>query len=371
MAGIYIHIPFCKKACHYCNFHFSTTLTHKSVLLDCILQEITKQKDYLEGRTIDSIYLGGGTPSLLSVAELNLIFERLSKDFVVNPNAEVTLECNPDDLSAEYCANLKQYSPVNRLSIGIQSFHEDCLQFMNRAHNASEALSAIENAVNTNFRNLTIDFIYGSPTLSDEGWRQNLKRAFDFPISHLSCYNLTIEENTALAHHVRTGKQSNIDEEKSARQFEILLDATAENGFIHYEISNFAKPDCFAVHNSNYWKGVPYLGIGPSAHSFNGKSRQSNVANNQKYIKAIQGNTLSFEIEYLSSENVHNEYVMTSLRTIWGCDLHKINKAFQANFIRKTEKLLAAGLVEKQNDIFTLTRKGKLMADQVAMDLFE
>ena len=370
MAGIYIHIPFCKKACHYCNFHFSTTLTYKSELLSCILTEIEWQQPYLDNAPIESIYLGGGTPSLLTIAELNQIFEKIQACYVVQNNAEITLECNPDDLTAEYTADLKRYTPINRLSIGIQSFHEDCLRFMNRAHNATEATAAIENAVSANFKDLTIDFIYGSPTLNDEGWLQNLNRAFAFPISHLSCYNLTVEENTALAHHVKTGRQTPVDEEKSARQFGLLIEAAQQHGFIHYEISNFAKPDCFAVHNSNYWKGQPYLGIGPSAHSFNGQSRQANVANNQKYIRAIKENVIPFEIEFLSSENLHNEYVMTSLRTIWGCDVRKIGKEFLADFNSKVTQLEADGLVTVHEATVRLTHAGKFLADQVAIELF-
>ncbi len=371
MAGIYLHIPFCKKACHYCNFHFSTTLTLKNELLTCLRKEIELQKEYLSGVPINSIYFGGGTPSLLSIEELNAIFNTIYSNFEVEKDIEITLESNPDDLTEDYCIELKKSTPVNRLSIGIQSFNDECLSFMNRAHSGKEAIAAIENAQKADFENLTIDFIYGTPTLSDEQWISNLNTAFAFNIPHLSCYNLTVEENTALNHFVKKGKQKPVDEMQSARQFQILVEKTAVNGFEHYEISNYAKSGFRAIHNSSYWEGIPYLGIGPSAHSFDGNSRQSNIANNALYIKSLSNNEMNFEKEVLTLENIHNEYVMTSLRTSWGCDPLKINPFFAENFNKKIAELIEKGWITQNGKNYILTFQGKLLADHIAVTLFE
>ncbi|MCR9286613.1 radical SAM family heme chaperone HemW [Saprospiraceae bacterium] len=373
MAGIYIHIPFCKQACHYCNFHFSTSLKYKSQMVNAIMAEIDIQRDYLKGEQIETIYFGGGTPSLLSKEDLDLFFEKIYAVHTVSENPEITFEANPDDLTLEKLRELKQ-TRINRLSIGIQSFSEEDLQYMNRAHNAKEAENCIRFAQDLGFENLTIDLIYGSPTTSDLQWETNLQTVFDHQIPHISCYCLTIEPKTALAHFVKVGKAKPVDEHQSARQFEMLIHAMKRNEYEHYEISNFAKEGWYSKHNSNYWKGAKYLGLGPSAHSFDGESRQWNIANNAQYLKAIQNGFSSFEKEIISPETRYNEYVMTSLRTSWGCDLNELKKIggeFEKFFLKNVIPFITNELVEeKRNRIYILTEKGKLLADNIAMELF-
>ena len=372
MSGIYIHIPFCKQACHYCNFHFSTSLKYKDEMVQAILKELELQKDYLPDTSIETIYFGGGTPSLLEEKDLNLFFEKIHQLYEVAPTAEITLEANPDDLSLEKLKVLKS-TPINRLSIGVQSFSEADLKFMNRAHNANEAHTCIQNAQSIGFDNLTVDLIYGSPTTSNSQWEQNVQQLFDFDIPHLSCYCLTVEPNTALDHFVKKGKAPAVDEEKSAQQFELLMQMMETNGYDHYEISNFAKPDMYARHNSNYWFGVPYLGAGPSAHSFNGESRQWNITNNALYIKSLEQNELNCEKEILSTDQQYNEYIMTSLRTMWGCDFEKIKKWGEdtvEHFLNKSEVFIKNKTLLKEGQFFKLTRQGKLLADNISMELF-
>ncbi len=372
MAGIYLHIPFCKQACHYCNFHFSTSLKHKTDLLAAIHKEIALQHDYLSNVPVSTVYLGGGTPSLLDASELNALFDQISHYHSISSDAEITLEANPDDLTLDYLKALRK-TPINRLSIGIQSFSEEDLRFMNRAHSAKEAAVCIQNAQAVGFENLTVDLIYGSPTTSHKQWATNLQKVLDFQVPHLSCYCLTVEPQTALAHFVKAGKAKAVDDTHAAQQFEYLQKTTEGAGFIHYEISNFAQPNCYAQHNSNYWKGVPYLGLGPSAHSFNAKSRQWNVAHNAQYIKALQTNELAFEEEILSPAQGYNEYVLTGLRTIWGCDLahiRSIDTRFEAHFLKQSQSFLTTDKMQVQNDNYSLTKTGKLFADNIAMELF-
>jgi oxygen-independent coproporphyrinogen-3 oxidase len=391
MAGIYLHIPFCKQACHYCNFHFSTSLKQKDDMVNAILTELELRKDYLESEPIETIYLGGGTPSLLNPSDLNLIFDKIytlfslippSSSLIPRPSSlippssllipEITLEANPDDLTPLKINELKQ-TPVNRLSIGIQSFSEEDLRFFNRAHTAAESVACIENALAAGFENLTLDLIYGSPTTSDEQWERNLATVFKFGVPHLSCYCLTVEEKTALADFIRKGKALPVDEEKAARQFEIMVTHTLSAGYEHYEISNFAKPGWYSRHNTSYWQGKKYLGVGPAAHSFDGVSRQWNVANNAHYLRAIRTGVVPFEKEILTPEQRYNEYVMTSLRTIWGCNLETIRQMggqFEAHFSQIILPFLRNQTVEKAGDWFFLTRTGKLLADRIAMELF-
>lgn len=372
MAGIYLHIPFCKQACHYCNFHFSTSLRFKDDMVLALIRELDLQSDYLKGTTIESIYFGGGTPSLLSVDELEQILDKISKLHAVSPNTEITLETNPDDLTEVYLAQLAS-SPVNRLSIGIQSFAEEDLQFMNRAHNTNQAFRSLELAKQYGFDNITADLIYGSPTTTDTQWEQNIQTMLQFEIPHLSCYCLTVEPGTALAHFVRKGKVQAVDEIKAARQFQVLIDRLEDAGFFHYEISNFAWPGYLAKHNSNYWKAVPYLGIGPSAHSYNGTSRRWNLANNAKYLKAIGAGTDYFETEILTLSDQYNEYVMTGLRTMWGCDLAKVrqmNLQYLDYFLENVQPFIKKGEIVEEQGIFRLTKAGKLMADHIAASLF-
>lgn len=343
-------------------------------MLQAILKEVELRKDYLNGELIETIYFGGGTPSLLSRAELDLFFEAIYKNFTVSENPEITLEANPDDLTQTKLRELAQ-TPINRLSIGIQSFFDEDLKFMNRAHNATEAKDCLKYAQAVGFENLTIDLIYGSPTTSDTQWEQNLNTIFEFQIPHISCYCLTVEPKTALDHFVKTGKAQPVNEEQSARQFEMLMKAMKQNDYEHYEISNFAKSGWYSHHNSSYWKGAKYLGLGPSAHSFDSSSRQWNVANNAQYLKRInkQDATLFYEKEILSPEQQYNEYVMTSLRTIWGCDLNKVQSfgaQFKSHFLKTVQQFVDNEAVTQNGDTFFLTQKGKLLADQVAMELF-
>ncbi len=334
------------------------------------------RSDYLSGDTLQSIYFGGGTPSLLTEKELSAIFNQIYKTFSIEEDAEVTLEANPDDLTPEKVQILKN-SPVNRLSIGIQSFFEEDLKAWNRAHTAAEAIACIQRVQDAGFENLTADLIYGATTTPDEHWVENIQRLIDFKIPHLSCYALTVEERTALGHFVRKGRVEAPKDEHAARQFEILMKMMAEHGYDHYEISNFAKSGYYAVHNSSYWKGSHYLGIGPGAHSFNGDSRSWNIANNPKYIKAIRQGKQSgiqlYETEYLTLEQKYNEYILTGLRTIWGCSLEHIRSIkpeFEAHFIQKVQPFVEKNWMQEQAKTFTLTQKGKLLADYISAELF-
>jgi oxygen-independent coproporphyrinogen-3 oxidase len=374
MAGIYLHIPFCKQACNYCNFHFSTSLRQKEEMVAAIRREIVLQKDYLEGQIIETVYFGGGTPSLLSTDEILNIWDTLAHTFQNQDLQEVTLEANPDNLTPAYLKALAA-TPVNRLSIGIQSFHEKDLLFMNRAHNAAEADYAVKAAQDSGFENISIDLIYGTPTMSDKDWKDNINTAIALQVPHISSYALTVEPKTALAHAIEKGKSPEPDNNQTATQFELLMEELDRNGYDHYEISNFAVPGRYAVHNTNYWKNRHYLGLGPSAHSFNGSSRQWNVANNPAYIKSIlSDNKVPQELEILSFEDRVNEYLMTSLRTMWGADLNYVSTVFGQD--------IAEGLKEKsiiyqekewmreEDNHLVLTRRGKLLADRIASELF-
>ena len=372
MSGIYIHIPFCKKACHYCNFHFSTQLERKSELVDSIVQEIHWRKEYLSDRNIKTIYLGGGTPSLLDHRELNTIFEAIHKIYNVSTDAEVTLEANPDDLTVPKLKELAN-SPVNRLSIGIQSFYEEDLLYMNRSHDARQAKDCITNALDQGFEELSIDLIYGSPTTSQQMWETNVQKAIEYKTPHLSCYALTVEPKTALAHMIAKEKAAAPDENKAADQFQYLISQTKAAGYLHYEISNLALEGMFSKHNTNYWKGIPYLGIGPAAHSFDGVSRQWNIANNARYMKSVEARNEAdlYQKEILSPVDQTNEYVLTSLRTMWGMDLKKIKIAtHQVQIKAAAEKYLSEGMLERKNNVYILSEKAKFLADGIASELF-
>ncbi|MDQ2753020.1 MAG: radical SAM family heme chaperone HemW, partial [Bacteroidota bacterium] len=312
MAGIYVHIPFCKKACYYCNFHFSTSTLTANEMIYAIGME-AKLRKYYSKEKVTTVYIGGGTPSLLTITHLRTLLEKLRDNFSILSDAEVTLEANPDDINIESLLQWKS-AGINRLSIGVQSFRDADLQWMNRAHNARQALGCIQLATKTGFNNLSIDLIYGTPTLSNEQWIQNIEQAIALDVHHLSCYALTVEPKTALYHLIKEKKVANVDEETQSVQFEILINRLCEAGYEHYEISNFAKPGFQSKHNSSYWQGKPYIGLGPSAHSFNGVSRQWNVANNALYIASLKIGEVPFEIEYLTPQQQLNEYIMTSLR---------------------------------------------------------
>lgn len=341
--------------------------------MDGLMHEILIQKAYLADQTIKTIYFGGGTPSILEVAEIERLIEHIQKHFKVLPDAEITLEANPDDLNTAKVSALKN-SPVNRFSIGVQSFFEEDLRWMNRSHQAKEAEAAIKRVQDAGFENITADLIYGYPLLSDEKWFANIQMMVDFGVSHLSCYAMTVEEGTALHHFIKQGKQNLMNDSQAARQFVQLMERLEQAGFIHYEISNFARPEKESKHNSNYWKGHTYLGIGPSAHSFNGTERQWNVANNNTYLHAIQQGEIPASRETLSVNNRFNEYLMTSLRTIWGVDSAKIKLDFGEHYWANTQQKIVALIdknwIETKADKIFLTREGKLFADHIASELF-
>ncbi len=373
MAGIYIHIPFCKKACHYCNFHFSTSGKHINEMIEGICIEATLQKHYLN-ENIETIYFGGGTPSLLSNENISSIVKVLKDNFFVDEDAEITLEANPDDISEEKLKTWKS-NGINRLSIGVQSFFDEDLLWMNRAHNALQAMKSLEMAQRNGFSNVSIDLIYGSPTLSDENWKNNLEIAFALNVPHLSCYALTVEPHTALDKMIQLNKKENVDSAKQNNHFEMLIQLASSAGYEQYEISNFSKQNFRSKHNSSYWQAKNYLGLGPSAHSFNGDSRQWNAANNVLYLQSIQQKKLPFEIEFLTETQRMNEYIMTALRTIEGIRFSD-DRWIEINENEKNEIIQAAKKWQDNNNILLneggifLTDKGKFFADGIAADLF-
>ena len=372
MAGIYVHIPFCRKACHYCNFHFSTTHSSLPQMVESIVLELRLRKNYLSA-PVSTIYFGGGTPSICSNEQLSNLINEIKSAFTLASNVEMTLEANPDDITIDKLLHWKTIG-INRLSIGVQSFREEDLQWMNRAHNAAQATTAILLAKENGFDNISIDLIYGTPTLSDEQWQQNVQTAIHLQVPHLSCYALTVETRTALDKMIERKKMQAPDPEKQARHFELLMQWMEEAGYEHYEISNFAKPGMRSKHNSSYWQGAHYIGLGPAAHSFNGHSRQWNIANNALYIKGIAAGEVPFEMEELTPNQALNEYIMTSLRTSEGLSFEQVLRTYgedKAMEIRKnaTIYILRENAVIN-NEYLQLTSKGKLLADGIAADLF-
>ena len=372
MSGIYIHIPFCKKACHYCNFHFSTNQNSKSAFIEAVCRELILRKSEYASDEIQSIYFGGGTPTVLDVTELNTILKTVYKNYKVSETAEITLEANPDDLDLEKIKQLSN-TKINRLSIGIQSFHESELSAMNRAHDAEDAKKCLELAT-AYFDNITIDLMFGMPTMSIELWRQNLRIAFEFGIKHLSCYSLTVEPKTALEHFIKKGSHPPMDDELAAQHFEVLLEETSAHGLTHYETCSFGHPDYFSKHNTSYWLGKTYMGVGPSAHSFDGSKRSWNVSNNSKYIKALEVDKLPFESEVLSVENRFNEYIMTGLRTIWGISLGKIEADYgvkiKDHLLQNSKKFISSNTLVIEDNHLKITTSGKFLSDGIASDLF-
>jgi oxygen-independent coproporphyrinogen-3 oxidase len=372
MAGIYIHIPFCKQACHYCDFHFSTSLKTKDQLLQALVQEILLRHRDWQDEEIETIYFGGGTPSVLSVEELDELLDAVYQNFQVVNAPEITLEANPDDLSSEYLLALSQ-TRINRLSIGIQSFFDADLQLMNRAHNAQQAKESLALAT-TYFDNITVDLIYGMPNMSSERWLQNIETALSFGIPHISCYALTVEPKTALHHFIQNKQIAPLDDTLAEKHFKLLMEQLEAHGFVHYELSNFGKPGYYSHNNSSYWLGKKYLGIGPSAHSFNGHSRSWNVSNNSRYIKSIQNQELPLETETLSITDRYNEYIMTGLRTIWGVSLTRVETEFGTSYLQYLEKHMAdflqRGLLKMEDGVLTTTAQGKFLGDGIASDLF-
>ncbi len=375
MAGIYIHIPFCKQACHYCNFHFSTSLHYKNELVAALLKEIELRKGYLENEIIETIYFGGGTPSLLSPEELESLIQEVYRQFEITRDPEITLEANPDDITEEKLQQWKK-AGINRLSIGVQSFFGEDLQWMNRAHTAEQARDNLQLSTKY-FENITIDLIYGTPGLTNEKCEQNIATAISLGIPHLSCYALTVEPRTPLDKMIRQHKTENINPDKQSEQFLLLMQWLEDAGYEHYEISNFAKLACPAGrpgwrsrHNSSYWQGKKYLGIGPSAHSFNGTERQWNIANNKVYLESINNELIPFEKESLTDVQQLNEYIMTSLRTSEGIRLDRPGELLGKELQIKSRKHIDRGLLKMENNALVLTREGKLLADGVAADLF-
>ncbi len=369
MAGIYIHIPFCKQACHYCNFYFSTSLGNKDKFVQALLKEIGLSKDYLAGEKIETLYLGGGTPSQLSIQDLRLITDKLHLYYDLSQLKEFTIETNPDDLKEEKGIKGIGTLGVDRFSIGIQSFFDEDLKYMNRAHNSDEALSSVKRVQDAGFENITIDLIYGTPTMNDEKWKQNLATAFSLNVPHISSYALTVESKTSLEKKIAKGESKQVDEEQSARQFKMLMNEMRIHGFEQYEISNFARNGKHAVHNSNYWFGKKYLGLGPSAHSFNGVSRRWNVSNNLNYINSINEGKILFEEEVLTEAQKVNEKIMTSLRTQWGLDIAECGTR-NAELIQEGSKEIDPTHYTLESGVLKLTDEGKLFADSIAAALF-
>jgi len=371
MSGIYIHIPFCRQACHYCDFHFSTSVKNKEAIVLALANEL-KLRNGESDEVVKTIYFGGGTPSVLTNFELQFLIDAVYEHYEVSANPEITLEANPDDLSDERIRELAN-SPINRLSIGIQSFFEDDLVMMNRAHSSVEARKSLAEATKY-FDNISIDLIYGMPGMSNEKWKHNIETALSFGIPHISSYALTVEPKTALKKLIQTGKIAEPKDEVAQEHFQILVDTLQENGFIHYELSNFAKENYFSKNNSAYWLGKKYIGIGPSAHSYNGISRSWNVANNSIYLKKLGENILPSEAESLSTTDRYNEYIMTGLRTIWGISLHRIQTEFGTKYLEflleQSQKFLSNELLSIENEVLTTTKKGKFLADGIASDLF-
>lgn len=374
MAGIYLHIPFCKKACHYCDFHFSTNLDRKDRLLSALSKELRLRKNYLNGERVRTVYFGGGTPSLLTGDELNRLLDTIHEAFDLDQDAEITLEANPDDLDRLKVRELRS-TAVNRLSIGVQSFFEEDLIWMNRSHTALQAADSIKRVQDAGIENITADLIYGFALLSDQKWKANLEQMVALQVRHISAYSMTVEAKTALATFIRKGVEKPMDESRSAEQFLLLCELLEAAGFQQYEVSNFARPGYVSRHNSNYWKGEAYLGAGPAAHSFDKKSRQWNLANNAAYVHAVlDEGRVPFERETLDTKTRVNEHIMTGLRTIWGLDLKQVEELLGQEGRTSLEKsatiFIGKGQMRAEGDALLLTDAGKLYADRIAAELF-
>jgi len=372
MAGIYIHIPFCKKLCSYCDFYHIITQSENRSFLDALIKEAAVRREYIGNEIVTTIYIGGGTPSVLNPGEIMAILENIRKIFSLHEECEITIEANPDDIDNEYLSALKD-SGISRISLGIQSWRDSDLKFLNRRHNALQAAEALTQTINAGFGNVTIDLIYGIPGMKLSDWSSNIDISLSYDINHLSAYHLTYESGTVLNKMKEKGLLTEIDEEESTAQFNILIDKTQTAGFVQYEISNFGKPGYFSIHNTNYWKQVNYLGLGPSAHSFNGYSRQWNIRDVKKYIKAVNSGTVFFEKEELDKKTRFNEYIMTSLRTMWGIDLDYVENIFDKEgydyIVNIAGKLIDYGMIKQENNTLILTNQGKMISDNVISEL--
>jgi len=391
MSGIYIHIPFCKQACHYCDFHFSTSLKKRDELVLALAKELEMRKDEFKKITVETIYFGGGTPSLLTIKELDFLIKQVYTHYKVSEAPEITIEANPDDVmlasqgnsnvtlsevevSKKSIFSLYKNIGINRLSIGIQSFFEKDLKLMNRAHNSEEAKSCLEEATR-HFDNISIDLIYGIPGLSNTEWQHNIEIALSYGISHISSYALTVEPKTALERFIKKGLIKNVDDDLAHEQFHMLVDTLEAHGFVHYELSNFGKEQFFSRNNSAYWQGKPYIGIGPSAHSFSGNERSWNIRNNSKYITAIEAGTFPKETEILSITDSYNEYVMTGLRTVWGVSLQKVETNYGLDYknylLQQSQTFIHQQLLYIEDETLLVTKKGKFLSDGIASSLFK
>lgn len=368
MAGIYIHIPFCKKLCFYCDFYHIISSDDYSAFIEALLKEISLRKEYLENETISTIYFGGGTPSLLPVKDIEKILDHIKRCFNTEENCEMAIELNPEDVTRSYVSDLKKLG-FNRLSVGIQSWRDSDLKMLNRRHDSARAAGALNDIFGAGIENVSIDLIYGIPGMSLEEWASNLDISFSFDIKHLSAYHLTFEKGTVFGKMLEKGLIEEIDEEMSVQLFNLLVEKAGTAGFVQYEISNFGKPGYFSIHNSNYWKQVKYLGAGPSSHSYNGYSRQWNTRDIKTYIKAIKKGDSFFEREELDTRIRFNEYIMTSLRTMWGIDLEYIEKAFDKEgydyVINISEKFRKYGLIRQEKNTLVLTNQGKMISDNI------
>jgi len=368
MAGIYIHIPFCKKLCFYCDFYHIISLKDNTAFIDALLKETSLRKDYLSSEEVSTIYFGGGTPSVFSIEEIGKILDRIKNNFNVNDECEITIELNPDDVNPAYLESLKQHD-INRVSLGIQSWRDSDLKMLNRRHSSAQAVKALEDTLNAGFKNVSIDLIYGIPGMDKKDWESNLDFSFSFGIKHLSAYHLTFEKGTVFGKMLEKGDMSEIDEDDSNAQFNSLIEKAESAGFIQYEISNFGKPGYFSLHNSNYWKQVSYIGLGPSAHSFNGYSRQWNIRDVKGYINAINTGKEFFESEELDTKIRFNEYIMTSLRTMWGIDLEYVEKMFEKEgydyVVNLATKYRNYGMMKQEKNSLVLTNQGKMISDNI------
>ena len=373
MAGIYIHIPFCAQACYYCDFHFSTSLKLKKRVVSAMKKEIVQQKKYLDDFVIKTIYFGGGTPSLIASSIIQDIYKTIQYNFTLSDYVELTIEANPEDITESLVSSWEKIG-INRVSLGVQAFKDKYLRYMNRVHTSSQSLYALDLLKKSKIKNLSIDLIYGFPNLSDFEWEDSLDMILQFDPQHISCYSLTVEKKTPLFHFIKKGTYSKLNPDQANRQFLIARKKLRQSGYIHYEISNFAKDGYFSIHNTNYWNKTHYLGIGPSAHSFNGRTRQWNIDNNFKYCYAIENNIQHYKIEKLSRENSINEYILTTLRTSSGMSQclvsSKMTKSEYQKFNSEIEKFIEMGLLQKNNNSLSCTESGMLIVDSISSDLF-
>jgi oxygen-independent coproporphyrinogen-3 oxidase len=372
MAGVYLHIPFCRKLCFYCDFYHLISPPDTSAFIQAVLKEISLRKEYLGTEKVNTIYLGGGTPSVFSLKDLGEIMETVRRQFIVDEKAEVTIEVNPDDINRDYLTGLRNIG-INRISMGVQSWRDEDLKMLNRRHDSARAVAALNDCFDSGFSNVSIDLIYGIPGMGPVEWESNLDYSFTFDIKHLSAYHLTIENGTVFGKMKEKGLLTEVDEDLSTILFNTLLTRTEKEGFIQYEISNFGKPDYFSQHNSNYWKQVPYIGLGPSAHSFNGYSRQWNKSDLKGYIKAVSRGEADFEIEELDQRTKFNEYIMTSLRTMWGIDLDYVESIFEKEgydyVVNLSAKFVSYGLLKQEKNTLVLTNQGKMISDNIISEL--